>query len=332
MKRKMALIIFSLVLTGLVCSTNFQTFAAKAPTTLTFAHIYDPGGLAIYDGANMIAQDFEKVTKGRYKIKVVPSGALGTMKTNIEGLSLGSIDITIAGNSYLSDAYPPITLGAAPYAIRGWDHIKKYFKSKLHQKFKNEYTKITGIQILGAFSVGARQVTSNRPIRKPADMKGLKIRVPDAPMFLAMPKAVGANPTPVNYAEVYLAIQQGIVDAEENSLVTIYNMKFYEVQKYINLTQHMMEPVYLVVSPHTWKKLSVADRKHLAEVIEKGGDYITEANRQEEQALIKKFKELGNVIVTDVDVKAFRKACEPFNLSSDRPWKPQQYRELQAIK
>jgi tripartite ATP-independent transporter DctP family solute receptor len=331
MKRKMALTLLTFVLVGLVCFANFPILAAKAPITLTFAHIYDPG-MAAYDGANMIAKDFEKATKGRYKIKVVPSGALGTMKANLEGLSLGSIDITIAGVSYLGNAYPPITLGATPYAFRGWDHIKKYFKSNLHKKFKQEYSKITGIQILGAYSVGARHVTSNKPIRTPADMKGLKIRVPDAPMFLAMPKAVGANPTVVNYAEVYLAIQQGIVDAEENALVSIYNMKFHEVQKYIDLTQHMMEPVYIVVSPNVWKKLSATNRKSLAKIVEKGGDYMTETSRKEEQMLSKKFKELGNIIISDVDVEAFKKACEPFNLSPDRPWKPQQYQELQAIK
>jgi tripartite ATP-independent transporter DctP family solute receptor len=331
MKRKMASIFFSLILTGLVCFTSFQTFAAKAPITLTFAHIFD-AGMATYDGANMVAKEFEKATNGRYKVKIVPSGALGTMKTNLEGLSLGSLDITMASVSYLGDAYPPMTLGATPYAFRDWDHIKKYYISKLHKKFNDEYTKITGIQILGSYCVGARQVTSKKPIRTPADMKGLKIRVPDAPMFLAMPKAVGANPTPVSYAEVYLAIQQGIVDAQENALVSIYNMKFHEVQKYINLTQHMVDPSYILVAPVAWKKLSAADRKNLAKIIKKAGDYITEASMQEEQTLLKKFKELGNIIITDVDREAFRKACEPFNLSPERPWKPQQYRELQAIK
>jgi tripartite ATP-independent transporter DctP family solute receptor len=331
MKSKLLLILFTLVLAIASGLANLPALAARTSTTLTFAHIYDPG-MAAYDGANMIAKDFEKATNGRYKIKVIPSGALGTMKANLEGLSLGSLDITIAGVSYLGDAYPPITLGATPYAFRGWDHIKKYFKSSLHKKLKDEYTKITGIYILGAYSVGARHVTSNKPIRTPADMKGLKIRVPDAPMFLAMPKAVGANPTVVNYAEVYLAIQQGIVDAEENALVSIYNMKFHEVQKYIVLTQHMMEPVYIVVSPSTWKKLSTADRKSLAKIIEKGGDYMTETSRKEEQMLAKKFKELGNIIISDVNVEAFKKACEPFNLSPDRPWKSQQYQELQAIR
>jgi tripartite ATP-independent transporter DctP family solute receptor len=331
MKSKLSLMLLTLVLVGLSALANLPASAAGTPTTLTFAHIFE-NGQPIFNAAETIAKDFEKATKGRYKIKVVPSGALGNMKSNLEGLSLGSLDITIAGVSYLADAYKPITIGAAPYAFKSWNHLNNYFKSALFTKFKNEYTQITGIQIIGSFSSGFRNVTANKPIRTPADMKGLKIRVPDAPLFLAMPQAVNANPTPVNFGEVYLALQQGTVDAEENPLTTIYSMKFHEVQKYICLTQHMMEPAHIVISPITWKKLSANDRKILTGITEKAGDYISKTSMQQEQDLIQTFKRAGNIIITDVDREAFQKACEPFNLSTSRPWTPVQYRELQALK
>jgi tripartite ATP-independent transporter DctP family solute receptor len=331
MKSKLSLILLTLVLAGLFATANLPAFAAGTPTTLTFAHIFE-NGQPIFTAAETIARDFEKATKGRYKIKVVPSGALGNMKSNLEGLSLGSLDITVAGVSYLADAYKPITLGAAPYAFKSWNHLNNYFKSALFKKFKNEYTKITGIQIVGSFSSGFRDVTANKPIRTPADMKGLKIRVPDAPLFLAMPQAVNANPTPVNFGEVYLALQQGAVDAEENPLTTIYSMKFHEVQKYICLTQHMMEPAHILVSPTAWKKMTANDRKILTGITEKAGAYISMESMQQEQELIQKFKQAGNIIITDVDREAFRKACESFNLNPGRPWTSQQYRQLQALK
>jgi tripartite ATP-independent transporter DctP family solute receptor len=320
----------TLVLVGLFCLMNLQSFAAGTSTTLTFAHIFEVGH-PIYIAAETIAKDFEKATKGRYKVKVVPSGALGNMKSNLEGLSLGSLDITVVGVSYLADAYKPITLGAAPYAFKSWDHLNNYFKSTLFKKFKNEYTKITGIQIVGSYSSGFRNVTANKPVRTPADMKGLKIRVPDAPLFLAMPQAVGANPTPINFGEVYLALQQGIVDAEENPLTMIYSMKFYEVQKYICLTQHMMEPAHIVISPTAWKKLAAKDRKILTGITETAGHNISKSSMQQDQKLLQTFKQAGNIIITDVDREAFRKACEQFNLDSGRPWTPQQYRQLQAL-
>jgi tripartite ATP-independent transporter DctP family solute receptor len=331
MKNKMPLMLFTLVLICLFGLVNLQIFAAKAPITLTFAHIFEVGQ-PVYTAAETIAKDFNKATKGRYKIKVVPSGALGNMKSNLEGLSLGSLDMTYVGVSYFVDAYKPITLGAAPYAFKSWNHLNNYFKSVLFKKFKNEYTQITGIQIVGSYSSGFRNVTANKPIRTPVDMKGLKIRVPDAPLFLAMPRAVNANPTPVNFGEVYLALQQGTVDAEENPLTTIYSMKFHEVQKYICLTQHMMEPAHIVISPTAWKKMSKDDRKILTRITEKAGANISKTSMQQEQELVQKFKQAGNIIITDVDREAFRKACEPFNLSPDRPWTSQQYRELQALK
>jgi tripartite ATP-independent transporter DctP family solute receptor len=331
MKRKIPLILLILILIGAIGSANLQTFAARTPTTLTFAHIFEVGQ-PIYVAAETIAKSFEKATKGRYKIKVVPSGALGNMKSNLEGLSLGSLDMTVVGVSYLADAYQPITLGAAPYVFKSWKHLNNYFKSALFRKFKNEYTQITGIQIIGSYASGFRNVTANKPIRTPADMKGLKIRVPDAPLFLAMPKAVNANPTPVNFGEVYLALQQGMVDAEENPLTTIYSMKFHEVQKYICLTQHMIEPAHIVISPTAWKKLSTKDRKILTGITETAGNNVSKASMQREQELLQTFKQAGNIIITDVDREAFQKACEPFNLSPSRPWTSVQYRKLQALK
>src|SRR4029450_12307478 len=106
---------------------------------------------------------------------------------------------------------------------------------------------------------GARQVTSNRPIQKPEDMKGLKIRVPDAPAYLAFPKALGANPTPIAFAEVYLALQNGTVEAQENPLPTIEAKKFFEVQKNISLTGHIVDSLLTAGSGPLWQKLTRAE-------------------------------------------------------------------------
>src|SRR5207237_7861943 len=110
-------------------------------------------------------------------------------------------------------------------------------------------------------------VTSNKPINKPEDMKGLKIRVPDAPLYTMFPRAVGANPTPIAFAEVYLALQNGTVDAQENPLPTIDAKKFYEVQKYIVLTGHITESLVTIVAGGTWGKLNQVDRKIFSEVL-----------------------------------------------------------------
>ncbi len=117
-----------------------------------------------------------------------------------------------------------------------------------------------GHKVLAITYYGERHVTSNKAINKPEDMKGLKIRVPDAPLYTMFPRAVGANPTPIAFAEVYLALQNGTVDAQENPLPTIDAKKFYEVQKYIVLTGHITDALLTIVGEPTWNKLSDADK------------------------------------------------------------------------
>ena len=129
-----------------------------------------------------------------------------------------------------------------------------------------EFRKKTGIQILAYTYYGARQTTANRVFTDCAGMKGLKIRVPDVPAYMATPKACGANPTPIAFAEVYLALQNGTVDAQENPLTTIEAKKFYEVQKAIMMTSHIVDGLTTQVAPHVWNKLTDQEKKIFTEV------------------------------------------------------------------
>src|SRR5204863_636193 len=124
-----------------------------------------------------------------------------------------------------------------------------------------------GHHVAGYTYYGQRHLTANKLVQKPEDMKGMKLRVPDAPLMLMFPKAVGANPTPIAFAEVYLALQNGTVDAQENPLPTIEAKKFYEVQKYITLTGHITESLITAVSSSVWSKLSDADKKVFDQVL-----------------------------------------------------------------
>ena len=128
------------------------------------------------------------------------------------------------------------------------------------------YADKTGHQILAVTYYGARHTSSNKPIKTCADLKGLKIRVPDVPAYLAMPRACGANTAPIAFAEVYLALQNGTVEAQENPLTTIEAKKFYEVQKHIALTGHIVDHLNTVVSSGLWKKLSDEDKKIFTDV------------------------------------------------------------------
>jgi tripartite ATP-independent transporter DctP family solute receptor len=285
----------------------------------------------LYEGAERFASRIEKESEGQISVKLVPAGALGGMESNLEALSLGSIDITYVGESYTSRYYGPMGVTAAPYAFQGLDHFKNYVGSDLYLEFKEGFSEATGHQIVGTFTTGFRNVTANRPIRKPEDMKGLKIRVPDAPLFTAMPKATGASPTPIAFSEVYLALEQGVVDAEENPLETIYNMKFHEVQKYINLTKHMMEPAHFIVSKSLWQKLSDKQRQLFLSIGADVSGEVTNVADDRNNELLSIFEKEGNIVVYDVDIAAFAEATYAFDTEPERAWTREQFDRLKAL-
>jgi TRAP-type C4-dicarboxylate transport system substrate-binding protein len=163
-----------------------------------------------------------------------------------------------------------------------------------------------GNHIVAVSYYGTRHTTSNRPIAKCADMAGLKIRVPDVPAYLAMPRACGANTTPIAFAEVYLALQNGTVEAQENPLTTIEAKKFYEVQKNIVLTGHIVDHLNTIVSKTRWASLSDEDKKIFTDVMLEAAARTTKTIEAREKALVEEFKKKG-ITVTEVDKADFEK-------------------------
>src|SRR5439155_16656039 len=185
------------------------------------------------------------------------------------------------------------------------EHQLKYATGDTFRDLANGYDKASGNHIVALTYYGARQVTSNKPVAKPEDMKGLKIRVPDAPAYIAFPKALGANPTPIAFAEVYLALQNGTVDAQENPLPTIRAKKFYEVQKYISLTGHIYDSLNTIVSGSLWKRLSDADKQMFSDVMQQAAESAGKEIAEQEKTLVDWFKQQGVQVLT-VDRDAFR--------------------------
>lgn len=302
---------------------------ATAQETLKFGHVYEVD--TPYHRAALKASElFAERTDGRYKIEVFPASQLGKEAAINEALTLGTIDIIYTGVAYLGQSYPPISISDYPFAVRGYEHWLNYTKSDLFAELSQEYTDVTGNAIAGLVYYGARHVTSNKPILKPADMKGLKIRTPNAPAYQMFPKETGANPTPMAFSEVYLALQQGVVDAQENPLPTIKFKKFYEVQSNINLTGHILNSLIMLVSPNTMDKLGEEDAKLLIESLQDAGTEASNEIVQNEKELADWFREQG-VTVNEVDRGPFIDVIAPRLKSSDMPWDPEIFERLQAI-
>jgi tripartite ATP-independent transporter DctP family solute receptor len=303
---------------------------AGAQTKLKFAHVYETSE-AYHTAAVWAAAEVKKRTNGRYDIEVFPASSLGKETDINQGLTLGTVDIIYTGQLFTGRTYGPLAIGGAPYMFRDFEHWQRYATSPLFQQLAEGYReKSGGNKVVAITYYGERHVTSNKPINKPEDMKGLKIRVPDAPLYTMFPRAVGANPTPIAFAEVYLALQNGTVDAQENPLPTIDAKKFYEVQKYIVLTGHITDALITIVSGATWNKLSDADKRIFETVLKEAATRATTEIIDIEKKLGAEFEKRGKTVVK-VNRKPFRDATMKLHNGPDATWPKDVYDKLQGL-
>ena len=318
-------------LAGAVIGASFVLLPgmATAQTMLKWAHVYET--TEAYHTCAVAANELlSTATEGRYGIEVFPASSLGKEVDINEGLGLGTVDIIYTGQLFAGRSYGPLAIGGAPFMFRDYEHWDKFRNSGLFSELAQGYTNASGNHITAMTYYGARHVTSNKPILKPADMEGLKIRVPNAPLYMMFPEATGANPAPIAFAEVYLALQQGTVDAQENPLPTILAKKFYEVQSNINLTGHITDALLTIVGGPAWDAMDEADREALASVTQETAVCATDAIITAEGQLAEWFSKEG-VQVNEVDRAPFIEAVKAMHNGDMATWDQATYDQLQAI-
>ena len=303
---------------------------AFAQTKLKWAHVYETSE-PFHRWSVWAAQEIEKRTAGRYHIDVFPASSLGKESDINQGLTLGTVDMIISGLSFAARTMPTIGVGYYPYTFRDGGHLIKWAQSDAFKGLAEQYRQKTGIQITAMTYYGTRHATTNKMFTDCAGMKGLKMRVPDVPAYLALPKACGANPTPIAFAEVYLALQNGTVDAQENPLTTIEAKKFYEVQKATILTGHIVDSLATQVAPHVWNKLSDADKKVFTDVTQEAAAKATDEITKREAELIEEFRKKGMQIVT-VDKTSFKDAIQKNITLESMGFTRTDWDRIQAIK
>jgi tripartite ATP-independent transporter DctP family solute receptor len=272
---------------------------AHAQTKLKWAHVYETSE-PYHKWSVWAGEEFKKRTAGKFEIQVFPASSLGKETDINQGLQLGTVDIILTGASFASNSFPRMAVSYYPFTFRDADHVIAYGKSDIFKELTEGYKKATGNTVTALTYYGARHATSNKLFKNCDEMKGLKMRVPDSPAYTALPRACGANPTPIAFAEVYLALQNGTVDAQENPLPTIEAKKFYEVQKNIILTGHISDALLTVVSPSTMGKLSAAEQQMLMEITQQAAVNATNDIRKREGELVDEFKKRGiNVVTVD---------------------------------
>jgi tripartite ATP-independent transporter DctP family solute receptor len=302
---------------------------AEAQTKLKWAHVYETSE-PYHKWALWAADELKKRTNGAVEMQVFPASSAGKETDINEGLALGTVDVIYTGQLFAGRSHGPLAIGGAPFMFRDFGHWQAFRKSDLFRELADGYKKKTSHEITGLTYYGERHVTSKTLITKPEDMKGMKIRVPDAPLYRMFPEAVGANPTPIAFAEVYLALSQGVVDAQENPLTTIQAKKFHEPNKFIALTGHISDALLTIIAGPTMAKLKPVEREALVAVLKEAADKCTDDIVKNEKELAAWFKSQG-VTVTVVDRTPFRNAVMARHLGPAATWDKAVYDRLQAI-
>ena len=210
------------------------------------------------------AEEVERLTDGRIAVEVFPNESLGKEIDLINGMQLGTVDMTITGES-LQNWAPMAALLAVPYAYGSLEQMDEVASGEIGDEIEAQIVEQAQIRPLAYFARGPRNLTSNRPVTSPEELDGLKMRVPNVPLFVDVWSALGAQPTPMAFSEVFTSLQNGTIDAQENPLALIRSASFAEVQDHVNMTEHVRSWIYLAISEQTWQSLSEEDRAALEE-------------------------------------------------------------------
>ncbi len=250
----------------------------------------------------------EERSKGRIKVEVYPSEQLAKEIEAIRLIQADVIDMTTTGST-LTNWFEVATFCELPFLMQDSTDMNRYINGPIGTLMEEEMINKSGLRSLGHFERGPRHLTSNRPIRHPDDLKGLIVRVPNVPSFVTLWKALGAKPTPMAFSEVFTSLQQGTIEAQENPFALVNNAGFAEVQKYLNLTGHVMSWVYPVVGEKQFQRLPTDLQKLFLEAAKDMQAYEHRLFLENEKKVQDQLKAKGMEFI-EVDKDAFQKKCE----------------------
>ncbi len=308
MKKRIVIILIVLFAAGALAFAGGGKEAADKPIGLNLGH-----GSATSNARHIVALQFadniKAQTNGRITIQVHPSESLGSDRQMAEKVSLGTLDISINSQGPIAGYNQKLLMIGMPFLFATPKQAYAVLDGEIGEQISNELIP-KGFRILSYWDNGFRHITNNvRPIYKPEDLKGLKIRTPEDKITLAIFRALGASPAPLAFGELPMALSQGVFDGQENPAVNIHSAKLYEVQKYLSLSNHKYESCPMIFSEAVWGKLSQADQKLLKEAAVKYAGVHREMNNKMNSDLIADLQAKG-MKVNQADVASLRAATK----------------------
>jgi tripartite ATP-independent transporter DctP family solute receptor len=299
--RSVGILMLGAMLAGV---TTGQVFAA---TVIRMGHVGFPGSLLAVAN-DEYARRVNEALRGRYEVKVFHSSQLGSDEEMLKGIKIGVLEM-FQPSTIMSTVDPKFGVFDMPYLFKDRDHVKRVAEDPKIKEILFDALPEKGLRLLGMWENGFRVITNNvRPVVKPEDLKGIKLRVPSGVWRVKMFRAYGANPTPLAYSEVFAALQAGVMDGQENPFPQIWGGKFHEVQKYLSLSDHVYTPSYALVSERFWKTLPPDVQQVLAKTAVEVGDFARKEGARMDKEILEKMQK--TLKVNEVDKDAFVNASK----------------------
>lgn len=276
----------------------------------------------------------EELSDGNITVEVYTDAQLFSQEEEVAAVVMGDADITLTAASWLTTGSPWVSMFTAGYLFNSYDHMTTTLNGEIGAEVFQKVADEQGLLPLGAWYLGSREISlsEDKQVSTPADLEGVTLRMPNSEAWLFLGEALGANPTPLSFSELYLALQTGAVDGQDNPLSTVDSAKFYEVQKSITLTNHLVDSVWPAINCDKWASMTEAQQAIVMEALEIGRDYCDSTNLQKESELVAFFEEQG-VNVYDADIAAFQEHVLNYYLENEisSDWDMEMYDKVVEI-
>jgi tripartite ATP-independent transporter DctP family solute receptor len=322
---------------GLVFGTSIG-LAADKTYTLRFTTVAAPTQ-PIVKGMDKFAEVASKLSGGKIQVKVFHSGTLADQKTSILGMMKGTLEMSIdASASWFADlaSYPEIGVLEVAYLYRDLDHMYRVLLGPIGQEYWDTLAKGSGLRVLDIWYLGTRQLNFRKEVgvvKRPEDLKGVKLRMPNVEAWLDVGRALGAKPTPLGFGEIYMALKTGTIDGQDNPLPTDFAQKFYEVTHYIVLTDHMIGYVTPTMNEKLWQEMPPEYKVYIKKALEVGRHYSNYLILDQEASLLGRFQQEFGMEVVIPDKVAFMEHAQKFYTQEkfDERWGKGMYAKIQSV-
>jgi tripartite ATP-independent transporter DctP family solute receptor len=312
--------------------TTAACFAAVAQTTLRFGHANNPGEIA-YDLYQEFADNVTKKSGGQLTIRVFPSEQLGKEVDLLQQLKSGALDLSTPSMPTLNSMVPAFEIPSAPFLWRDWKEAEAIIRGPAMEPVWNELRdKHNIVPLSKIWYWGWRNFTfTSKEVRKPDDMAGLKVRVPESPIWVEMVRGFGAAPTPIPFGEVYTALQQKTVDGQENPIPTIFSRKFYEVQGVLSMTRHMLQNNTLLINKTSLEKLKPELQKLLLDEAAAASAKNTQLQQAREVSMLEDIRKSPRIkIIDNPDRDAFAAKMASVYPRLEARWGSEHWKRVRA--